>query len=174
MISVGIGLYRTSGLSDWYRLLLCWWQPSLRIQALIVGIILFLFSSSHTLHRLSLTCYDTLQYTCCQRMITELLIFMLFYLSIHLLPGWRSVTIWMNVTGTYHGSLKSPVVTICTTSLTFIDSTFCPHSVFMCFVRIWEQTAINSLYNINWIFLHQRFNSLKPCGHYIHHNLIKY
>ena len=26
---------------------------------------------------------------------------------------------------------------------------FCPHSVFMCFVWIWEQTAIISLYSIN-------------------------
>jgi len=43
------------------------------------------------------------------------------------------------------------VVTICTTSLTFKNYTFCPHSVFMCFVRIWEQTAIISLYNINWL-----------------------
>jgi len=25
------------------------------------------------------------------------------------------------------------------------------HSVFMCFVWIWEQTAITSLYNINWL-----------------------
>jgi hypothetical protein len=41
------------------------------------------------------------------------------------------------------------VVTICTTSLTFTNSTFCPHSVFMCFVWISEQTAIISLYNIN-------------------------
>jgi len=40
------------------------------------------------------------------------------------------------------------VVTICTTSLTFSNSTFCPHSVFMCFVWIWEQTAIISLYII--------------------------
>jgi len=30
-------------------------------------------------------------------------------------------------------------------------STFCPHSVFMCFVWIWEQTAIISLNNINWL-----------------------
>jgi len=30
------------------------------------------------------------------------------------------------------------------------NSTFCPHSVFMCFVWIWEQTAIISLYSINW------------------------
>jgi len=50
-------------------------------------------------------------------------------------------------------------VTICTAqwslyvppSLTFNNSTFCPHSVFMCFVWIWEQTAIISLYNINWL-----------------------
>jgi hypothetical protein len=31
------------------------------------------------------------------------------------------------------------------------NSTFCPHSVFMCFVWIWEQTAITSLYSINWL-----------------------
>ena len=45
----------------------------------------------------------------------------------------------------------SPEVTSCTTSLTFSNSTFCPHSVFMCFVWIWEQTAIISLYSINWL-----------------------
>jgi len=38
-----------------------------------------------------------------------------------------------------------------TTSLTFNNSTFCPHSAFMCFVWIWEQTAIISLYSINWL-----------------------
>jgi hypothetical protein len=43
------------------------------------------------------------------------------------------------------------VVTICTASLTFSNSTFCPQSVFMCFVWIWEQTAIISLYSINWL-----------------------
>ena len=43
------------------------------------------------------------------------------------------------------------MVTICTSSLTFSNSTFCPHSVFMCFVWIWEQTAIISLYNVNWL-----------------------
>jgi len=37
-----------------------------------------------------------------------------------------------------------------TASLTFSNSMFCPHSVFMCFVWIWEQRAIISLYNINW------------------------
>ena len=35
-------------------------------------------------------------------------------------------------------------VTICTASLTFNNSTFCPHTVFMCFVFISEQTAIIS------------------------------
>jgi hypothetical protein len=35
--------------------------------------------------------------------------------------------------------------------LTFTNSTFCPHSVFMCFVWISEQTAIFSLYSINWL-----------------------
>jgi hypothetical protein len=32
-----------------------------------------------------------------------------------------------------------------------LHSTFCPHSVFMCFVSIWEQTAIISLYTIDWL-----------------------
>ena len=45
----------------------------------------------------------------------------------------------------------SPVVTIRTASLTFSNSTFCPHRVFMCFVWIWEQTAIISLYSIDWL-----------------------
>jgi len=35
--------------------------------------------------------------------------------------------------------------------LTFTNSTFCPHSVFTCFVWIWEQTAIISPYSINWL-----------------------
>jgi hypothetical protein len=48
-------------------------------------------------------------------------------------------------------TLWTAAVTICTTSLTFTNSTFSPHSVFMCFVWIWEQTAIISLYNINWL-----------------------
>ena len=43
------------------------------------------------------------------------------------------------------------MVTICTSSLTLNNSTFCPHCVFMCFVWISEQTAIISLYSINWL-----------------------
>ena len=46
-------------------------------------------------------------------------------------------------------TLYSPVVTMCTASLACNNSTFCPHSVFMGFVWIWEQTAIISLYSIN-------------------------
>ena len=48
------------------------------------------------------------------------------------------------------------MVTIYTASLTFNNSTFCPHTVFMCFVWIWEQTAIISLYNINWLVFYNR------------------
>ena len=41
--------------------------------------------------------------------------------------------------------------------LSFNNSTFCPHSVFVCFVWIWEQTAIISLYSINWpVFITER------------------
>jgi len=43
---------------------------------------------------------------------------------------------------------------ICNSALTglpFNNSTFCPHNVFMCFVWILEQTAIISLYSINWL-----------------------
>jgi len=45
-------------------------------------------------------------------------------------------------------ALYSPVVTICTTSLTFSNYMFCTHGVFMCFVWISEQTAIISLFSI--------------------------
>ena len=56
--------------------------------------------------------------------------------------GWLATTL---------ETLYSSVVTICTASLTFNNSTFCPHTVFLCFVWISEQTAIISLYNINWL-----------------------
>jgi len=35
--------------------------------------------------------------------------------------------------------------------LNIYNSTFCPHSVFMCFVWISEQTAVISLYSIHWL-----------------------
>jgi len=50
-----------------------------------------------------------------------------------------------------HSSWGFLDVTMCTASLTFNSSKFYPHSVFMCFVWIWEQTAIISLYNVNWL-----------------------
>ena len=44
------------------------------------------------------------------------------------------------------------VCLLCGTDWIFIyNSTFCPQSVFLCFVWIWEQTAIISLYSINWL-----------------------
>ena len=43
------------------------------------------------------------------------------------------------------------VVTICTTSLTLTILLSAHTAVFMCFVWISEQTAIISLYNINWL-----------------------
>ena len=52
--------------------------------------------------------------------------------------------------------MYSTVVNICTASLTFSNPTFCPHCVFICLVWIWEQTAIISLYSINWLFFYNR------------------
>ena len=52
------------------------------------------------------------------------------------------------------------VVTICTTSLAFNNSTFCPQSIFMGFVWIWKQTAIISLYSINWLDFYNSYLTL--------------
>jgi hypothetical protein len=38
----------------------------------------------------------------------------------------------------------------------------------MCFEWISEQTAIISLFSINWLVLQPRFNPLKASGHYIY------
>ena len=62
-----------------------------------------------------------------------------------------------------HWSLNVPP------DLTLNKSTFCPHTVFMCFMRISEQTAIISLYSINWLVFITEFNPLKPSGHYLYH-----
>ena len=58
---------------------------------------------------------------------------------------------FLTVSRLWISAVQSPVVTICTAILTFTYSTFCPHSAFMCFVWISEQTAIISLYSINWL-----------------------
>jgi len=90
----------------------------------------------------------------------------------HLMPSLRNGELWSlpPITTGCHGLLLNqwsstysktihprcvycgaPVVTVDTNSLTLSSSTFCPHSLFMCFVWISEQTAIISLYNINWL-----------------------
>ena len=48
-------------------------------------------------------------------------------------------------------ALRSSCLPYVPPGLIFKNSTFCPHSVLMCFVWIWEQTAIISLYSINWL-----------------------
>ena len=48
-------------------------------------------------------------------------------------------------------TFPSPVVTVFTTRFNIHNSTFCPHTIFMYFVWISEQTAIISLYSINWL-----------------------
>jgi len=57
------------------------------------------------------------------------------------------------LTGLYN---RGGVCLLCGTDWIYIyiyiyNSAFCPHSVFMCFVWISEQTAIISLYNNNWL-----------------------
>ena len=54
-------------------------------------------------------------------------------------------------TGSLYVTIETPVVTVYTTRFNIHNATFCPHSVYMCFVWIWEQTAIISLYSINWL-----------------------
>ena len=45
------------------------------------------------------------------------------------------------------------MVALCTVHLTLKKNpTFCPHSVYMCFIWIWIQTTIIVLYSINWLF----------------------
>ena len=50
-----------------------------------------------------------------------------------------------------HEACAFNLTLLSTASLTFSNSTFCPHSVFICFLWISEQTAIISLYNVNWL-----------------------
>jgi hypothetical protein len=61
-----------------------------------------------------------------------------------------TTTVTVEPSGQY---MYRTVVTICTASLTFSNPTFCPHSVFMYFVWIWEQTAIISISKTNDWFL---------------------
>ena len=61
-------------------------------------------------------------------------------------------TVQHYLTGFYNRDLTqySPVVIIFTTSFTCNNCTFCLRCVVTCFVWIWEQTAIISLYSIIW------------------------
>ena len=67
---------------------------------------------------------------------------------LHIIPFYSFRFSPLQPSGLY---MYRPVVTICTASLTLTNSTFFPHSVFMCFVWICEQTAIISLYSIDWL-----------------------
>ena len=62
--------------------------------------------------------------------------------------GWRHC-IWYDVSPTLN--LIKPSGHYMYHSLTFNNPTFCSHSVFICFLWISEQTAIISIYNINWL-----------------------
>jgi len=60
--------------------------------------------------------------------------------SVFLSVGDLLVNCFLMCVGAVLVRLKNPMVAICTNSLTLNNSTFCPHSVFMCFVWISEQT----------------------------------
>jgi hypothetical protein len=62
----------------------------------------------------------------------------------------RSVTVFVFSTR-FVSAFKAQRLLYVPPGLTLSNSTFCPHSVFMCFVWISEQTAIISLYSINWL-----------------------
>jgi hypothetical protein len=86
------------------------------------------------------------------------------------------------------GAKRLIIQSPCMASLTFNSSTFFPHSVFMCFVWIWEQTVIISLYSNEWLVfitktervtarygLHLRviyINLSKPSGQYMYQQFI--
>ena len=59
------------------------------------------------------------------------------------------ISIWLH--SVRYPAVVFLVVTICTASLTIYNSTFWPHSLFKCLVWMWEQTAIISLYSIDWL-----------------------
>jgi len=68
---------------------------------------------------------------------------------------WVAYLLVLHSEGSVHwlALLGLSVVTISTSRFNFKIYTFCPHSVFTCFVWISEQTANISLYNINWLVL---------------------
>jgi hypothetical protein len=59
--------------------------------------------------------------------------------------------LWVKIFVFYREKLQEQWSLYVPPGLTLSNSTFFPHSVFMCFVWISEQTAIISLHNINWL-----------------------
>jgi len=55
----------------------------------------------------------------------------------------------MHTSFLHYLTFKSLVLIVFTTRFKPNNSTFCPHSVFMCFLWISEQTAIISMYSFN-------------------------
>jgi len=91
---------------------------------------------------------------------------------------------WTELHGVTYSSHVTVLVPHVAPGLSLENPTFCPRSVFMCFVWIWEQTAIISLYSTNWLVfiteivfttrygLNLRvtyINPSKPSGHYMYH-----
>jgi len=79
------------------------------------------------------------------------------------------------------GSLNKPTGYVMHHQLNIQQLYALPHTVFMCFVFIWEQTATCATYSINWlVFITEmkivysavRTGSLnKPTGYVMHHQL---
>jgi hypothetical protein len=70
---------------------------------------------------------------------------------------WEGAFEWVKGQTAWHFNPFKPTGHYSNPILTFSNSTFYPHSAFACFVWIWEQTAIISLYNINWlVFINER------------------
>ena len=62
-----------------------------------------------------------------------------------------------------------PVVKICTTRLALTNSMFCPHSEFLCFLWISEQTEIFPYTTLTDWFYNIDLNPLQTSGHYMYH-----
>ena len=63
----------------------------------------------------------------------------------------------------------SPLVTLFTTCINILNPAFRSHHIFMCFVWIPEDTAVISLYNINWLGFINKIESflLRRTGVYL-------
>jgi hypothetical protein len=65
---------------------------------------------------------------------------------------WGRGRLWIPVAAVYiDQTFKAQWLLYVSPGLSFTNSAFCTHSVFMCFVWIWVQTAIIYLYSIKWL-----------------------